>query len=192
MRRGAGRGWWRSEGVQCAHKEDGGTSQVCVSALVKNYRRNMSRRSLIGSPARTALKDVNMRVNDDQAEKSARRMSVYPIKGGLGDRAAPATPFKSPFKSGAHLREFTSATPGAAQTLSPSRLGDLYQNCIKLSNENVSLYHNTDYDLRSLMIFFHRHTSCCRKSIKKMPSRCPCWIISIKSFIKMVTKHRIL
>ena len=95
-----------------------------------------------------------MRVNDDQAEKSARRMSVYPIKGGLGDRAAPTTPFKSPFKSGAHLREFTSATPGAAQTLSPSRLGDLYQNCIKLSNENVSLYHNTDYNLRSLMLFF--------------------------------------
>jgi len=35
-------------------------------------------------------------------------------------------------------KEFTSATPGAAaQMLSPSRLGDLYQNCIKLSNENV-------------------------------------------------------
>jgi hypothetical protein len=94
-----------------------------------------------------------MRVNDDQAEKSARRMSVYPIKGGLGDRAAPTTPFKSPFKSGAHLREFTSATPGAAQTLSPSRLGDLYQNCIKLSNENVSLYHKTDCNLSSLIIF---------------------------------------
>ena len=99
----------------------------------------MSRRSLIGSPARTTLKDVgNLRVNDDQAEKAARRMSVYPIKGGLGDRDAPTTPFKSPFKSGAHLREFTSPTPGAAaQMLSPSRLGDLYQNCIKLSNENV-------------------------------------------------------
>ena len=99
----------------------------------------MSRRSLIGSPARTTLKDVgNLRVNDDQAEEAARRMSVYPIKGGLGDRDAPTTPFKSPFKSGAHLREFTSATPGAAaQMLSPSRLGDLYQNCIKLSNENV-------------------------------------------------------
>ena len=74
----------------------------------------------------------------DQAEKAARRMSVYPIKGGLGDRDAPTTPFKSPFKSGGHMREFTSATPGAVQTLSPSRLGDLYQNCIKLSNENVS------------------------------------------------------
>ena len=105
----------------------------------KNSGLNMSRRSLIGSPARTTLKDVgNLRVNDDQAEKAARRMSVYPIKGGLGDRDAPTTPFKSPFKSGAHLREFTSATPGAAaQMLSPSRLGDLYQNCIKLSNENV-------------------------------------------------------
>ena len=108
--------------------------------MVRPFRENMSRRSLIGSPARTALKDVNIRVNDDQAEKAARRMSVYPIKGGLGDRAAPTTPFKSPFKSGAHMREFTSATPGAAQTLSPSRLGDLYQNCIKLSNENVSEY----------------------------------------------------
>ncbi len=101
----------------------------------------MSRRSLIGSPARSALKDVNMRTNDDQAEKAARRMSVYPIKGGLGDRDAPTTPFKSPFKSGGHMREFTSATPGAAsQTLSPSRLGDLYQNCIKLSNENVGYF----------------------------------------------------
>ncbi len=111
-----------------------------VRAMVRPFRENMSRRSLIGSPARTALKDVNIRVNDDQAEKAARRMSVYPIKGGLGDRAAPTTPFKSPFKSGAHMREFTSATPGAAQTLSPSRLGDLYQNCIKLSNENVSAF----------------------------------------------------
>ena len=109
------------------------------SNLNQEEGQTMSRRSLIGSPARTALKDVNVCVNDDQAEKAARRMSVYPIKGGLGDRAAPTTPFKSPFKSGGHMREFTSATPGAAQTLSPSRLGDLYQNCIKLSNENVSV-----------------------------------------------------
>jgi hypothetical protein len=49
----------------------------------KNSGLNMSRRSLIGSPARTTLKDVgNLRVNDDQAEKAARRMSVYPIQGG--------------------------------------------------------------------------------------------------------------
>jgi hypothetical protein len=118
----------------------------------------MSRRSLIGSPARTALKDVNMRINDDQAEKAARRMSVYPIKGGLGDRDAPSTPFKSPFKSGGHMREFTSATPGgASQTMSPSRLGDLYQNCIKLSNENVSLFF---YDLNdpSVMLLVDQHS----------------------------------
>ena len=70
----------------------------------KNSGLNMSRRSLIGSPARTTLKDVgNLRVNDDQAEKAARRMSVYPIKGGLGDKDAPTTPFKSPFELGAHL-----------------------------------------------------------------------------------------
>ena len=53
-------------------------------------------------------------------------MSVYPIKGGLGDKDAPTTPFKSPFELGAHLREFISATPGAAaKMLPPSRLGDL-------------------------------------------------------------------
>ena len=87
----------------------------------------MSRRSLIGSPAWTTLKDVgNLLVNDDQAEEAARRMSVYPIKGGLGDKDAPTTPFKSPFELGAHLREFTSATPdAAAKMLPPSRLGDL-------------------------------------------------------------------
>jgi hypothetical protein len=140
----------------------------------------MSRRSLIGSPARTALKDVNIRVNDDQAERAARRMSVYPIKGGLGDRDAPATPFKSPFKSGAHMREFTSATPGAAvQTLSPSRLGDLYQNCIKLSNENVRFVYFLWYreDLLYNLVLFKCNSHHCRKSIKKMHLLCRCWII---------------
>ncbi len=78
----------------------------------------------------TTLKDVgNLRVNDDQAEKAARRMSVmsvYPIKGGLCDKDAPTTPVKSPFELGAHLREFISATPGAAANMLPkSRLGDL-------------------------------------------------------------------
>jgi hypothetical protein len=39
---------------------------------------------------------------------------------------APTTPFKSPLELGAHLRELTSATPGAAaKMLPPSRLGDL-------------------------------------------------------------------
>ena len=53
----------------------------------------MSRRSLIGSPAWTTLKDVgNLLVNDDQAEEAARRMSVYPIKGGLG--GCPNHPFQ--------------------------------------------------------------------------------------------------
>ena len=80
-------------------------SNQSPSLLQKQFPRlNISRRSLIGSPAWTALKDVgNLLVNDDQAEEAARRMSVYPIKGGLGDKDAPTTPYKSPFELGAHL-----------------------------------------------------------------------------------------
>ena len=105
------------------------------------------RLSIVGSPVASSSRVSLLPENDDEMERQVAR------KRGPGNHldqenldpseTTPSKHFKSPFRAAGSRKSFGANV--TVSKLTPSKVTDLYGNCIKLANENVRYVHSPFY-----------------------------------------------
>lgn len=96
------------------------------------------RLSIVGSPVAASRSSLLPENDDEQERQVARKKGTMNLADQENIGPAEVTPskqFKSPFRAAGSRRSFGANM--AIPKLTPSKVTDLYGNCIKLANENV-------------------------------------------------------